>query len=280
MRAASLADAEEPTEALQEFTEAIRLEPDNLLRYTSRAECYIRVKKYDLAMADIDEALRLNSTYDEAFAERARIHSEKQEYDDAISDYTKAIDLNPSNADSFSGRATVFEKKRDYESAILDLDKAILLNPAQGLYRSNRAMVFQKMGKVHEQLQDLLKARQTAPKWPGVNNDLAWLLVTSPLDEIRDNVAACDYIADALQLDPNNGNYWDTCAAVFAEIGNFDEAIEWEQAFLERKDVPDDQCHRAEKRLALYRQHEPYREAPAQPPNQFTASTTPTQPGK
>lgn len=45
------------TEAVASFTEAIKLDPDNIQAYMGRAEAYVALKQYDDAKADYTTAI-------------------------------------------------------------------------------------------------------------------------------------------------------------------------------------------------------------------------------
>jgi hypothetical protein len=54
-------------------------------------------------------------------------------------------------------------------------------------------------------------------------------------------------------------NYVGTLAAAYAEAGNFQEAIKWQQKSLEMK-LPEGELEPAQQRLLLYEQNRPYHE--------------------
>jgi len=93
---------------------------------------------------------------------------------------------------------------------------------------------------------------------------LAWLLATCPDPTIRDGAKATEYVERALQLAPDRWDIWDTRAAVFAENGEFENAVSWEERCLQRNDLSEEQQRRASERLSLYRSAKPYREEPKQ----------------
>ena len=109
-------------------------------------------------------------------------------------------------------------------------------------------------------------------------NGLAWICATCPDDHFRDSSKAADYVDRALERRPNDPLVWDTCAAVLAEDDEFDDAIEWETASIDSKEISEQLRRDFEKRLTLYQQHLPYRDEPEGASSQLTASTA--QPGK
>jgi len=91
---------------------------------------------------------------------------------------------------------------------------------------------------------------------------LAWLLATCPDSTVRNRAKATEYVSRALKLDPHQWHVWDTRAAVFAENGDFGNAVQWEERCLEQKDLSEAERGKVKERLAFYRARKPYREEP------------------
>jgi TPR repeat protein len=66
--------------------------------------------------------------------------------------------------------------------------------------------------------------RAAATDSPRAWNDYAWLLATSPFDEIRQGMRAVA-LAERATARERSPSYLDTLAAAYAEIGNFEQAI-------------------------------------------------------
>ena len=92
-------------------------------------------------------------------------------------------------------------------------------------------------------------------------NNLAWLAATSPRQEFRDGKKAVEYARKACELtnwkEPGN---LDTLAAAYAQSGDFQEAIKWQNKALESPAFPKDQVEKAHQRLEMYAAGKPYRE--------------------
>jgi len=64
------------------------------------------------------------------------------------------------------------------------------------------------------------------PKSAQINNELAWLLATTPETELRDGAEAVKFATKAVELTGGDScNELDTLAAAYAEAGRYDEAI-------------------------------------------------------
>jgi tetratricopeptide (TPR) repeat protein len=131
----------------------------------------------------------------------------------------------------------------------------------------HRAAAFTKLGKYKEAVADLVEASELEGKAgifeapaADVLNSLAWLLATCPDSAVRNGEKATEYVSRALQHDPNRWQIWDTRAAVFAENGDFGNAVQWQERCLERKDLSEADRARLEERLALYRAEKPCRQ--------------------
>ncbi len=58
-------------EAVQELTQAIRLDPKLAQAYNARGYAHLMLKQYGAAIADFDEAIRLQPGYQNAYTNRA-----------------------------------------------------------------------------------------------------------------------------------------------------------------------------------------------------------------
>jgi tetratricopeptide (TPR) repeat protein len=255
-------DAQEYDNAAATLSKILDGEPTNLQARISRANLYQKLGAADKAIAEASEAVQLHPKKAEAYSARATLYNYGSNYDKAIADADHAIQLNPSDPDAYYARGFATLQLKDYAGATHDLTEEIKLDPNHGSAWHCRGFALLKQGKYTEARADLLHAIKLNLRSAELFNSLAWLLSTCPESAVRDGIRATEYINQALQLGPNQKDLWDTCAAVFAENGDFKNAIDWEARFLERKDLSTDERHKAIERLALYRTGKPYREEP------------------
>lgn len=110
------------SEAIAAFTEAIRLNPDDIEAYLGRAEAYAAMGEYEKAQADYDTVLEKAGddpyTQAQAYAGRAGVDEQADQPEDAERDYTAAL--------------TRLEKDTDQQDAdaVLPLKKDVLAKHA------------------------------------------------------------------------------------------------------------------------------------------------------
>jgi tetratricopeptide (TPR) repeat protein len=114
--------------------------------FFNRGLAYHIKNQYDRAIEDFDQAIRLNPNYALAFEGRGNVYLSDGQYDRAIEDFSHVIGLNPNDAWAFVGRGGAYFGKglvacrpaslppcalaiAQYDRAIEDFDQTIRLNP-------------------------------------------------------------------------------------------------------------------------------------------------------
>ena len=127
--------------AIFEYTQAIRLEPDDEFAYHKRGIAKRKLRQYAAAISDYDTAIRLKPDYAYAYRNRGNAKAKLGQHFAAISDYDTAIRLKPDYADSLhqSGKCEGIDLGQ-HRAAISDYDTAIRLKPDDALAYYNREM--------------------------------------------------------------------------------------------------------------------------------------------
>ncbi|GHV03778.1 hypothetical protein FACS189485_07740 [Spirochaetia bacterium] len=127
--------------ALEAFTQAIVLNPNNADCYFHRAEWYFwRANKglcvfeqimtaYEQAIADYTQVITLAPDNAAAYVQRGRAYVQTFECEPAIADYTRAIGLEPDNIDAWYYRGKAYWAQHENDKALTDYAVAIRLNP-------------------------------------------------------------------------------------------------------------------------------------------------------
>lgn len=124
--------------AIDDITKAIELDPSVAAFYIDRANAYRHLGRYYKALEDNDKAIELQPGYMPFYHDRASLHFLLDNYEKAIEDYTKAIELEPDNTGLYIGRMWAYLESGDLQLAVADFDKAIELDPDNDWLRQNR----------------------------------------------------------------------------------------------------------------------------------------------
>ena len=130
------------SEAIQNFDQAIQLDPSFLLGYFNRAAVRFKQMEYERSTAtqdELSEAMSIQLNADKGFFGSGRSPSPAPvfkepdnlsfAYEMILRDYSKVIQLDPSFTFAYFNRANLLCTKRDFKAAILDYNEAIRRNP-------------------------------------------------------------------------------------------------------------------------------------------------------
>jgi non-specific serine/threonine protein kinase/serine/threonine-protein kinase len=177
----------------------------------------------------------------------AMLHEEQGRYDQAETLLVEALE---------GGRRGLGEEHMFVSTYMWELSK---LYTIQGRYQEARELFI----KEHERL-----CREQGPDDPAIAlplHGLAWLQATYPLAELRDGTEAIKNATRACELTNwEEGSSIDTLAAAYAEAGDFESAVKWQEKAIAL--VSDPWRHMLDAgmkaRLELYRAHKPYHASP------------------
>ena len=152
-------------QAIADYTEAIRIDPDDAYAYHERGYAYDKMGEYEKAIADFTEAIRIDPEYDRAYHERGDAYKGLGEYEKAIAYYTEAIRIDPDDTYAYHGRGYTYRKRGyayrqmgEYELAIADYTEAIRLDPEYATAYNNRGYAYRHMGEYELAIADWERA--------------------------------------------------------------------------------------------------------------------------
>jgi tetratricopeptide (TPR) repeat protein len=140
--------------ALEDYTTAISLKPNEYLAYTNRGITFKEMGQLDRAIEDYNSAIALKPTLYSAYNNRGIAFQAKGQLDRAMQDYNTAIALKPLLADAYTNRGWVFEDRGQLDRAMQDYNTAVALNPFLSTAYNNRGIVFKKKGQLDRAIQD------------------------------------------------------------------------------------------------------------------------------
>ena len=123
-----------------DFTESIRLDPDNVDPYHKRGAVRANLGDLQGVIADYSEAIRLGDKSLGLYFGRADAKSDLGDNQGALSDYSEAIRLYP-DASTYTVRGNFKESLGDKQGAIADYTQAISLDNNYALAYSGRGVI-------------------------------------------------------------------------------------------------------------------------------------------
>jgi tetratricopeptide (TPR) repeat protein len=256
------ATIEEYDLALADGDKAVQLDPDNIEAYIARGSANWYLERIAAAALDFDRAIRIDENNSDALFGRGLVYSAFGEFGRALNRYNQSIANKPEFAAAYFYRGEANAWLGHHESAIEDFGTALRLNPGDWRSLVSRGNSFSALGQFGAALGDFEEAVDRAPEFAAPHNSIAWLRATAPDEAIRDGNVAVSAAQRAAEIEPGEPNIQDTLAASYAELGDFDSAVEAQQKAINlwRSSGDLSEIAGAEERLALYQSGRPYRD--------------------
>jgi len=235
-----------------------------------RAQVLLDDDKLDEARKDVDAAYEIDNNRVGTILLRAAIASAQKRYSDAISDYQLILKNTPKGQEKnprlLMQLALLYSQDNRPTQAIKIFDQVIKTN--QDYWEAYRLRGDTRLGLGdHENaIKDFESALEFAPEAEsdrsGILNNLSWVLSTTPNDALRDGKRALEYAIEACKLtDYKAPHILSTLAAAHAEVGEFDQAVEWSQKGVElARETNAAQLEQLESELKSYQEKKPWRE--------------------
>jgi tetratricopeptide (TPR) repeat protein len=209
------------------FTEQIEKSADKAAALLARGKVRFNQAGLDdakvkAAIIDLDESIRLKLT-SEAHTYRGFGFKRLGDKDKAIAEFDAAIRLNPNDALAWRVRGATYAAKADYAKQLADYSESIRIDPENPDSRHHRVVL--RSACVDEKFRDGKQA-------------------------IEDATKACE------MSEWQNSLYLSGLAMAYAEAGDFDAAVKWQQKAMELSASPPASMVA---NLELYKQHKPFR---------------------
>ncbi|VAW31360.1 hypothetical protein MNBD_CHLOROFLEXI01-176 [hydrothermal vent metagenome] len=185
-------------EALADYEEALRLDPEDSMTYSNRGIVFLHQREYEAALADYRKAIQLNPEYAKAFFNRGNTYLDLERYVEALADFGEAIRLNPEYAKAFYNRGNTYLALERNKEALADFGEAIRLNPKHAKAFYNRGHTYQAQGAYAAASADYEEAIRLNLESTHLHLNLAVLKMTIDKSE-----EALQHLQQGLKIDPN-----------------------------------------------------------------------------
>ena len=238
-RARLRAEQKDTKGALEDLRTALNIEPDSPAVLLARARVYQQAGDLKAAKADVEAAMKNHPELPDlidARALEASISAGAGDFDEAISELEELLKIMPKNGELLYQIGVLYQMSKQSAKAIEKYNDALAYSEAKekfDIYRS-RGDAYLNIGKHVEAVKDYEEAFKLKPDDPGLLNNFAWVLATSPDDKVRDGKRAVEMAKKASQAtDDKAPHILSTLAAAYAETGDFDDAIKWSSKAVE-----------------------------------------------
>jgi tetratricopeptide (TPR) repeat protein len=133
-------DWDKAVDAFRKATELDKKQAPNLVSALQhRGMEYTTQQQYPEAIVDFTEALKLKPDDAGIYERRAYVEMKTNAYDKALTDYSEAIKLKPNEVRYYLYRSYIYETKGDVKNSLADTEKALKLDPGNAEAKSREA---------------------------------------------------------------------------------------------------------------------------------------------
>ncbi|MEM9941741.1 MAG: tetratricopeptide repeat protein [Planctomycetota bacterium] len=252
--------AEKIDEAISDATKAIEINPKSVQALMIRASMYSDQQQLDKAFDDVTQVLKIRPLTESAVRLRGIILSQQGKFDAAIDDFVLLSNSDRENTFYRRQLAMLYNANDEPSKAVRiynnllrsntqdewedqpDEIKLILMRQRASTLRgrgdarlskgSHEDAIedYEEALEIQVSIRDLEKKLEldVSPADDGVLNNLAWVLATSPKDDVRDGEAALKYATEAAEVTKfQQAHILSTLASAYAEQGDFENAIKY-----------------------------------------------------
>lgn len=293
VKAAEKDDKSLLAKARPDLDKAIELNSRDSQALILRSQVLFDLGEIDKARRDIGDALLLDPNAIDGVFMRAAIAAREKRYADAIADMELLVRAFPTRESYVRQLAGYYQLDERPRLAIRLLDELLKTKKDSWRILRMRGDARLSVGEHAEAIEDYQQAISIVEKpsdkpkkkegesedesdqdaesdevetpreeHAGLLNNLAWVLATSPKDEVRDGKRSVDLATKACDLtEYKEAHILSTLAAAYAESGDFEKAREWSQKAVSLgAEAENEQLDQLKKELENYKENKPWRE--------------------
>ena len=206
--------------ALADYHQALALNPEFADAYNNRGVLYANQQKWNLALAAYNQALALNPAFADAYRNRNIVYVNQKKWDSALADYNQALALNPEDSEAYYNRGDFYIRQEQWDLALADYNQALALNPEATLAYYNRVNLFKKQEQWDLALAAYNQALALTPEFADAYNNRGLVYA----NQQKWDLALDDY-NQALALNPEFANAYNNRGVLYANQQKWDLAL-------------------------------------------------------
>jgi len=200
-------------------------------------DIYRAMGKYKLALEEYNYFLKNSREIGDVYVKIGFTYDSMGENEKAREAFEKAIEISPDNDRLYYYLGIECRILKDYEGAIEAFKRAVEIDADNADYLFNLGVSYERSGKIDKAIEYLEKSIKLNDKDPIALNYLGYLLADKGI-RLKE---AKEYIARALEYDPNNGAYLDSMGWVYYRLGDYEKAREYLEMAIQYIDESDEE---------------------------------------
>src|SRR5262245_48517070 len=222
----SLLASGKSSESAAALERAAALAPGNARIKMALGNALAAAGRQEDALRRLEEAIAAWPEDSEAYANAGNILAARGRAGDALRRYEQALAIRPDDAQARANRGVILSQSGREAEALADLHEALRIRPGLPEASLNLAALLLKRGDAAEAVATLRVAARRNPAHASVLTRLAWILATSPRDDVRDGRESIERADRAVRLTRrSDARALDSLAAAMAETGRMKEAV-------------------------------------------------------
>ncbi|KRA79401.1 tetratricopeptide repeat protein [Altererythrobacter sp. Root672] len=183
------------------------------------------LRQYDEALEKFSEKIRLQPEVADGYGWRGDVYLEQGENEQAVDDYSKALNLQPDSPDAagwFQNRGMARARLGDFKGALQDYDRSLAKGGPDASLSLSRGDVFVDQRKYRDAVEEYSEAVELAPQDAHTWNARCWARAAQGRNLDR----ALDDCEKSLSLDGNNPDAHDSRGLVHLKQKEWEAAVE------------------------------------------------------
>lgn len=139
-------------EAIENYTQAISIFPENQGYYNSRGVSYFELEEYYLAISDFMSAIKIKPDFSLGHYNMAYAKHQLGDHQKALLDVKNALEFDSAYCDSYNLMGLIYDNLNESESAYLSFKAAYNCDTSNSLYANNTAYILYENEKYEDAL--------------------------------------------------------------------------------------------------------------------------------
>jgi len=222
----SLAQLGRTDEAMVAYGRALSLNPSHPRARNNLGWLLHQKGRHAEAEVELRAAIKASPRFTRAMNNLGMVLTAEGKLDEAVAVYARLLQSEPGHVEGCNNLGIALAKQGKDQEAVTWFRESLKFRPDYGPARDNLLALYLRKGQYEQAITLLREASKNASDQPGVLSNLAWLLATCPVADLRNGQEALRLAGRADELSGGRSpRALDSLAAAQAELGQFDRAV-------------------------------------------------------